>query len=108
MTHKPHSFLHAVKKMTGEVKALGRERVLPWYEGKGKGMEKHNFSGVHRLLVSFVSFNFVFSHVLTVIEGVQKTFTSLAVIVEVVILVPLFLKIKLKGNGEAVHRSWDI
>ena len=34
--HRCHNFLHAVKKSTSEVKALGRERVLLWYKEEGK------------------------------------------------------------------------
>ena len=42
-THGRHSFLHAVKKLTREVKTLGRERVLTWYKGKGSEMENTSF-----------------------------------------------------------------
>ena len=33
-----HSLLDAVEKWISEVKALVRERVLPWYKEKGKEM----------------------------------------------------------------------
>ena len=35
--------LHAVKRSTREVKALVRERVLPWYKGEGREMGKTQF-----------------------------------------------------------------
>ena len=38
--HRRHSLLHAVKKSTREVKALVRERVLPWYKGEEWEMGK--------------------------------------------------------------------
>ena len=44
MTHRRHSLLHAVEKSTSEVKALVRERVLPWYKGKGREMGNRSFS----------------------------------------------------------------
>ena len=39
MVHKRHRLLYAVRKSTKEVTTLVRERVLPWYNGKGKEME---------------------------------------------------------------------
>ena len=51
--HRCHNLLHAVKKSTREVSTLGRERVLPWYKGDGREMEKIEFSGVHRVIWTY-------------------------------------------------------
>ena len=57
MTHRRHSFLYAVTKLTSEVTTLGRERVLPWYKGKGREMGNTPFLGVHRVTRTYKPVN---------------------------------------------------
>ena len=40
---------HAVAKSTREVTTLGRERVLPWFKGKGSEMENTSVTACRRL-----------------------------------------------------------